>query len=114
METIFADSATSKSIACACSSTSATDHSTRTSFVPSFSSNGHIRAPFQAREHFLDGLRLPVCVVSNIDADPFEAALRHLGWRFDAVVTSEGCRAYKPRGELFKPLSESLAVRAKQ
>jgi 2-haloacid dehalogenase len=40
------------------------------------------------------GLRL--VIVSNTDRDILEHTLRHLEVSFDAVVTAEDCRAYKP------------------
>ena len=45
---------------------------------------------------------VPVCLVSNIDNADLESALRHCGLSFELVVTSEDCRAYKPRGEMFE------------
>ncbi|MCC7145915.1 MAG: HAD family hydrolase [Phycisphaeraceae bacterium] len=50
---------------------------------------------------FLNKLTIPTCLVSNIDNVDLDCAIRHHGWRFDAVVTSEQCRAYKPRPEPF-------------
>jgi HAD superfamily hydrolase (TIGR01509 family) len=46
--------------------------------------------------------RIPVCLVSNIDNAELESALRHNDLAFDRVVTSEDCKAYKPRGETFE------------
>lgn len=45
---------------------------------------------------------MPICVVSNIDSDDLRAALEHTGLSFDLIVTSEDCRAYKPRREPFE------------
>ena len=45
---------------------------------------------------------MPVCLVSNIDNADLESALRHCELSFDFVVTSEDCRAYKPRGQVFE------------
>jgi HAD superfamily hydrolase (TIGR01493 family) len=50
----------------------------------------------------LSRCRVPVCLVSNIDNADLESALRHNRLRFDQVVTSEDCRAYKPRKEMFE------------
>lgn len=50
---------------------------------------------------------LPVCLVSNIDDVDLRSALRHTGLSFDHVVTSDGCRAYKPRPE---PFQKALAL----
>ena len=45
---------------------------------------------------------MPICLVSNIDNADLRLALNHNDLRFDWIVTSEDCRAYKPRGEMFK------------
>ena len=45
--------------------------------------------------------RMPICLVSNIDHAELQSALRDHDLRFDWVVTSEACRAYKPRREMF-------------
>jgi 2-haloacid dehalogenase/putative hydrolase of the HAD superfamily len=60
--------------------------------------------PVAGAEAFLDALTtapVQVCIVSNIDDDDLYAALHALGWDMDHVVTSESCRAYKPRPEMF-------------
>jgi 2-haloacid dehalogenase/putative hydrolase of the HAD superfamily len=57
--------------------------------------------PLDGAAEFLRACRLPVCVVSNIDAADVHAAIAGLGWEFEHVVTSESCRAYKPRAEMF-------------
>jgi 2-haloacid dehalogenase/putative hydrolase of the HAD superfamily len=49
----------------------------------------------------------PICLVSNIDDVDLRSALRHTDLSFDLVVTSDGCRAYKPRAE---PFVEALSV----
>jgi 2-haloalkanoic acid dehalogenase type II len=51
----------------------------------------------QARER---GLRL--AIVSNTDRDIIEHTLRHLEVPFDAVITAEDCRAYKPSRSVFE------------
>ena len=66
--------------------------------------------PLAGSAEFLRALRVPVCVVSNIDAGDLAAALASLGWSFDRIVTSEGCRAYKPRGEPFAAGLERLGL----
>jgi len=45
---------------------------------------------------------IPICLVSNIDNAELQSALKHNNLCFDWVVTSEDCRAYKPRGEMFE------------
>ncbi len=63
--------------------------------------------PIAGAAEFLDALDVPLCIVSNIDSADLEAAIEHLGWRLPRVVTSESCRAYKPRGE---PFAAALAT----
>jgi FMN phosphatase YigB (HAD superfamily) len=50
--------------------------------------------PFLAQ---VRSLRMPICVVSNIDRGDIEAAIAFHGLQFDGLVTSEDARAYKPR-----------------
>lgn len=50
---------------------------------------------------FLNGLDVPTCLVSNIDNRELHHALKHTGLSFTHVVTSEDCRSYKPRPEMF-------------
>ena len=56
--------------------------------------------------------RVPVCIVSNIDNTELEAALKHHALHFDWIVTSEDCRAYKPRGEMFDKALSVLGLPA--
>jgi 2-haloalkanoic acid dehalogenase type II len=55
---------------------------------------------------------VPLCLVSNIDDADLQAALVHNGLTFEHVVTSEGCRAYKPRREMFERALEVLGLPA--
>ena len=45
---------------------------------------------------------VPICLVSNIDNEALRSALVHHGLTFETIVTSEDCRAYKPRPEMFE------------
>ena len=56
--------------------------------------------------------RVPVCIVSNIDNAELFAAIEFHGLSFAAMVTSEDCRAYKPRPELFMKALSLLALSA--
>ena len=49
----------------------------------------------------LERCDVPVCLVSNIDNAELRSALWNVGLSFDHVVTSEDCRSYKPRPEMF-------------
>ena len=57
---------------------------------------------FPESKEVLAKCKIPVCLVSNIDNAELQSALRHNVLRFDLVVTSEDCRAYKPRSEIFE------------
>jgi 2-haloalkanoic acid dehalogenase type II len=46
--------------------------------------------------------QVPVCLVTNIDNYEISQAIENTGLHFDYVVTSEDCRAYKPRPEIFR------------
>jgi 2-haloacid dehalogenase/putative hydrolase of the HAD superfamily len=49
----------------------------------------------------VEELGIPVCLVSNIDNDVLDSALLHNQLSFDLVITSEDCKSYKPRPEMF-------------
>jgi len=57
---------------------------------------------FPESREVLAKCKIPVCLVSNIDNAELQAALKYNNLCFNWVVTSEDCRAYKPRGEMFK------------
>ncbi len=50
----------------------------------------------------LAAARMPVCLVTNIDNEDIQKALQFTGLHFNCVVTSEDCRAYKPRHEVYE------------
>jgi HAD superfamily hydrolase (TIGR01509 family) len=58
--------------------------------------------PLPGAREFLDQIRVPTCLVSNIDSQDLQDALATLGWNFDHVITSERSRSYKPRVEPFE------------
>jgi 2-haloacid dehalogenase/putative hydrolase of the HAD superfamily len=60
----------------------------------------------------LDDLNVPVCVVSNADSEPLQAAIKKHGLRFDAVVSSEFVRSYKPDGHIFRHALDRLGIEA--
>jgi 2-haloalkanoic acid dehalogenase type II len=53
---------------------------------------------------------VPICLVSNIDNGDLASALRHNKLSFDLIVTSEDCKAYKPRSELFEKAVSLLGM----
>jgi 2-haloalkanoic acid dehalogenase type II len=55
---------------------------------------------------------VPICLVSNTDNADLFSALRHTKLSFDEAVTSEDCRAYKPRGEVFAKALSVLGMSA--
>lgn len=59
---------------------------------------------------FLREIGLPVCLVSDVDEDVLRSVLAHHGITVDAVVTSEGARAYKPRPEPFRLALDRLGL----
>ncbi len=59
---------------------------------------------------FLSSVDLPLCCVSNAESQPLAAAIERLGLRFDAVITSEAVRCYKPAPEIFQAAIQKLGV----
>ncbi|HUU21314.1 MAG TPA: HAD-IA family hydrolase [Phycisphaerae bacterium] len=55
---------------------------------------------------------VPICLVSNIDNAELASALRHSKLDFEHAVTSEDCRAYKPRREVFAKALSLLGMGA--
>lgn len=66
--------------------------------------NAYLTCPtlFEESEEVLRSLRLPVCIVSNIDDHELRAALDHHRLPVDHVVTSESARSYKPEPRIFR------------
>lgn len=50
----------------------------------------------------LERIDLPICCVSNADTAPLRSAMERNGLRFDAVVTSQEVRCYKPEPKIFR------------
>ncbi len=57
---------------------------------------------------------VPICLVSNIDNAELDSALRHNGLSFESIVTSEDCRAYKPRAIIFEKALAMLGMTARE
>lgn len=55
-------------------------------------------------------LDLPVVCVSNADNAPLHSAIERLGLRFDAVITSEDARSYKPDEQIFRRALAAVGV----
>lgn len=69
----------------------------------------HWQSPqlFQDTKVLLGSIKTPTIILSNIDRNDIEAAVRYNGLGFDNIITSEDVRAYKPRSEMFQ---EALRV----
>lgn len=63
---------------------------------------------------FLRTVDVPVVCVSNADTGPLLAAIEKHGLRFDAVVTSEMARCYKPEPLIFETALRRLETRAER
>jgi len=50
----------------------------------------------------LEEIDIPRYLVTNIDNSVVNSALQFTGLEFDRVITSQDCRAYKPRPEVFQ------------
>ena len=61
----------------------------------------------------LDG-RHRLAVLSNADDRYLDATIRHNGWRFGTVVSSESARAYKPDPRIFGTFCERAGVAPEQ
>jgi 2-haloalkanoic acid dehalogenase type II len=59
-------------------------------------------APYEDADWFVRNIDLPICVVSNSDEADLRNAITSVGWTFDRIVTSEGCRHYKPHPVIFQ------------
>ena len=55
---------------------------------------------------------LPVCCISNADTAPLLSAIDKHKLRFEAVITSEAIRCYKPDPAIFSAALETLGVAA--
>lgn len=69
---------------------------------------------FPESRHVLSKCTIPVCLVSNIDNTELYWALDHTGLHFDLIVTSEDCRSYKPRPQMFRKALSLLRMRPEE
>jgi len=60
---------------------------------------------------FLREVQLPTCCVSNADTKPLLAAIGRHRLRFDAVISSEAVRCYKPDPVIFHHALRALGLR---
>lgn len=61
-----------------------------------------------------ESLGLPVYVGSNIDRSCIDAAMTYHGLAFDAVITSEDVRSYKPHPAVFKAALDRIGLPASE
>ena len=60
--------------------------------------------------NFLSTNDLPICLLTNADNKSLHAAVKRLDLKFEHIVTSEDCRAYKPDTLLFIAGAEALGL----
>lgn len=60
--------------------------------------------------HLLKTVEVPVCCVSNADNGPLLSAIERCGLTFEAVITSEDARSYKPDPVIFEQALQRLGV----
>ena len=69
---------------------------------------------FPETKEFLHENPLPICVVSNIDRKDLHEAISCHGLSFDAIVTSEDAKSYKPRCEIFQMALDVMGLASSQ
>lgn len=69
---------------------------------------------FQDTLQFLDKVKLPTCIISNIDRADLISAACHHGIKATSIVTSEDVRSYKPRPEIFIKGMEIMEVKPEE
>ena len=67
---------------------------------------------FPESKEVLARCRIPVCLVSNIDNAELQSALAHNNLHFQWVLSSEDCKAYKPRQEVFEKALSTVGMSA--
>jgi len=63
---------------------------------------------------FLEKIKLPTYIVSNIDRADLISAVCHHDIKATSIVTSEDVRSYKPRSEIFLRALEQINVRPEE
>lgn len=63
---------------------------------------------------FLGRVDRPVCCVSNADTKPLMSAIQRHGLSFEAVISSEAVRCYKPDPHIFEQALDRLGVSAQR
>lgn len=67
---------------------------------------------FSDTKPILDRCPIPICLVTNIDNTEIQSAVQFCNLHFDYIVTSEDCRSYKPRREVFDKALSLLGLAA--
>jgi 2-haloalkanoic acid dehalogenase type II len=67
---------------------------------------------FPESQSVLSRCLLPLCLVTNIDNAEIYSAVQYLNLHFNHIVTSEDCKAYKPRKEAFEKALALLGQKA--
>jgi 2-haloalkanoic acid dehalogenase type II len=67
-------------------------------------------ALFPESRSVLSLCRIPICLLTNIDNREIRSAVAYHKLHFTHIVTSEDCRAYKPRPETFQKALSRLGL----
>lgn len=89
-------------------------HSDPAPFLLELENYWHTPPMHEDAVEFLRDLDLPVCCVSNADHVPLHSAIARGQLRFDAVISSQAVRCYKPQPAIFEHALQALGVRADQ
>jgi HAD superfamily hydrolase (TIGR01493 family) len=65
---------------------------------------------FAESKTILSQCQVPISLVTNIDNAAIQAAVQSCGLHFDYIVTSEDCKTYKPRREIFEKALSLLRI----
>ena len=69
---------------------------------------------FEDTMTFLTQIKIPICIVSNIDRNDILQAIDHHKMNFTNIITSEDANSYKPRQEIFQMALEVMKALPKQ
>jgi 2-haloalkanoic acid dehalogenase type II len=69
---------------------------------------------FPESKSVLRQCNVPTCLVTNIDNEFIDTAMKKHDLHFDYVITSESCRSYKPRVDIFLKALSCLELRCKE
>ncbi len=67
---------------------------------------------FPETKEVLAKCHIPKCIVTNIDDEFIYPALQEHSFSFEHIVTSESCKSYKPRTEIFDKAMAMVGISA--